>query len=39
MPKVIETVKQFFGREPHRGVNPMKCRVGAAIQGGVLKGE
>jgi molecular chaperone DnaK len=40
MPKVIETVKQFFGREPHRGVNPDEVvAVGAAIQGGVLKGE
>src|ERR687887_367925 len=33
MPKVIETVKQFFGREPHRGVNPDEVvAVGAAIQ-------
>ncbi|MGE0119255.1 MAG: molecular chaperone DnaK [Dongiaceae bacterium] len=40
MPKVIEAVKQFFGREPHRGVNPDEVvAVGAAIQGGVLKGE
>jgi molecular chaperone DnaK len=40
MPKVIERVKQFFGREPHRGVNPDEVvAVGAAIQGGVLKGE
>src|SRR5215813_12820421 len=40
MPKVIETVKEFFGREPHRGVNPDEVvAVGAAIQGGVLKGE
>ncbi|ACJ00228.1 molecular chaperone DnaK [Rhodospirillum centenum] len=40
MPKIIETVKQFFGREPHRGVNPDEVvAVGAAIQGGVLKGE
>ncbi|MFZ5791478.1 MAG: molecular chaperone DnaK [Pseudomonadota bacterium] len=40
MPKVIETVKSFFGREPHRGVNPDEVvAVGAAIQGGVLKGE
>ncbi|MGO4126091.1 molecular chaperone DnaK [Inquilinus sp. YAF38] len=40
MPKVIETVKQFFGKEPHRGVNPDEVvAVGAAIQGGVLKGE
>ncbi len=40
MPKVIETVKQFFGRDPHRGVNPDEVvAVGAAIQGGVLKGD
>ncbi|MEX2295867.1 MAG: Hsp70 family protein, partial [Dongiaceae bacterium] len=40
MPKVIETVKNFFGREPHRGVNPDEVvAIGAAIQGGVLKGE
>lgn len=40
MPKIIEVVKQFFGREPHRGVNPDEVvAVGAAIQGGVLKGE
>jgi molecular chaperone DnaK len=40
MPKVIETVKQFFGREPHKGVNPDEVvAIGAAIQGGVLKGE
>jgi molecular chaperone DnaK len=40
MPKVIEIVKQFFGREPHRGVNPDEVvAVGAAIQAGVLKGE
>jgi len=40
MPKIIETVKQFFGREPHRGVNPDEVvAIGAAIQGGVLKGE
>jgi molecular chaperone DnaK len=40
MPKVIETVKQFFGKEPHRGVNPDEVvAVGAAIQAGVLKGE
>ena len=40
MPKVIETVKQFFGREPHRGVNPDEVvAIGAAIQGGVLKGD
>ncbi len=40
MPKIIETVKEFFGREPHRGVNPDEVvAVGAAIQGGVLKGD
>ena len=40
MPKVQETVKKFFGREPHKGVNPDEVvAVGAAIQGGVLKGE
>jgi molecular chaperone DnaK len=40
MPKVIEAVKQFFGREPHRGVNPDEVvAIGAAIQGGVLKGD
>ena len=40
MPKVIQTVKDFFGKEPHRGVNPDEVvAVGAGIQGGVLKGE
>ncbi len=40
MPKVIETVKEFFGRDPHKGVNPDEVvAVGAAIQGGVLKGD
>lgn len=40
MPKVIETVKQFFGKEPHKGVNPDEVvAMGAAIQAGVLKGE
>ena len=40
MPKVIEIVKSFFGKEPHRGVNPDEVvAIGAAIQGGVLKGE
>ncbi|HEX5140832.1 MAG TPA: molecular chaperone DnaK, partial [Dehalococcoidia bacterium] len=40
MPLVIEKVKQFFGKEPHRGVNPDEVvAVGAAIQAGVLKGE
>ncbi|MBP3616380.1 MAG: Hsp70 family protein, partial [Alphaproteobacteria bacterium] len=40
MPKVQEVVKEFFGREPHKGVNPDEVvAVGAAIQGGVLKGD
>ena len=40
MPRVIETVKNFFGREPHRGVNPDEVvAIGAAIQAGVLKGD
>ncbi|HAD82319.1 TPA: molecular chaperone DnaK, partial [Candidatus Edwardsbacteria bacterium] len=40
MPKVQEMVKQFFGREPHRGVNPDEVvAIGAAIQAGVLVGE
>lgn len=40
MPKVQEKVKQIFGQEPHKGVNPDEVvAVGAAIQGGVLKGE
>jgi molecular chaperone DnaK len=40
MPKVYETVKSFFGKEPHRGVNPDEVvAIGAAIQGGVLKGD
>jgi molecular chaperone DnaK len=40
MPLVIEKVKQFFGREPHRGVNPDEVvAIGAAIQAGVLKGD
>ncbi len=40
MPKVAETVKEFFGREPHKGVNPDEVVAdGAAIQGGVLKGD
>ena len=40
MPKVNETVKDFFGREPHKGVNPDEVvAVGAAIQGGVLTGD
>jgi len=40
MPKVQETVKEFFGREPRKDVNPDEAvAVGAAIQGGVLQGE
>lgn len=40
MPKVIETVKALFGKEPHKGVNPDEVvAVGAAIQGGVLSGD
>ncbi len=40
MPKVIETVKSFFGREPERNVNPDEVvAIGAAVQGAVLKGE
>ncbi len=40
MPKVAETVKALFGREPHKGVNPDEVvAMGAAIQAGVLKGE
>ena len=40
MPKVIEAVKQFFGKEPNRSVNPDEVvAIGAAIQAGVLKGE
>ncbi len=40
MPKVIQVVKDFFGKEPHRGVNPDEVvAIGAGIQGGVLKGE
>jgi len=40
MPKVIETVKNFFGKDPHRGVNPDEVvAAGAAIQAGVLKGD
>ena len=40
MPKVIEKVKAFFGREPHKGVNPDEVvALGAAIQGGVLQGD
>lgn len=40
MPKVQEVVKEIFGRDPHKGVNPDEVvAIGAAIQGGVLKGE
>ena len=40
MPKVIETARSLIGKEPHKGVNPDEVvAVGAAIQGGVLKGE
>ena len=40
MPKVQEVVKEFFGRDPHKGVNPDEVvAIGAAIQGGVLKGD
>ena len=40
MPKVIETVKNFFGRDPHKGVNPDEVvALGAAIQAGVLQGD
>jgi molecular chaperone DnaK len=40
MPKISETVKQFFGKEPHRGVNPDEVvAMGAAIQAGVLQGD
>jgi len=40
MPKVFDTVKTFFGREPHKGVNPDEVvAIGAAIQAGVLQGD
>jgi molecular chaperone DnaK len=40
MPKIIDTVKDFFGRDPHRGVNPDEVvAIGAAIQAGVLQGD
>ena len=40
MPKVQEVVKDFFGKEPHKGVNPDEVvAIGAAIQAGVLQGE
>ena len=40
MPKIMEKTQKFFGKEPHRGVNPDEVvAAGAAIQGGVLKGD
>src|SRR4051812_47403004 len=40
VPKVQQLVKDYFGKDPHRGVNPDEVvAIGAAIQGGVLKGE
>ncbi|MCH7948032.1 MAG: molecular chaperone DnaK [candidate division Zixibacteria bacterium] len=40
MPKVIETVKEIFGKEPHKGVNPDEVvAIGAAIQAGILAGD
>lgn len=40
MPKVVEIVKNFFGKDPHQGVNPDEVvAIGASIQGGVLKGD
>ena len=40
VPKIQELVKEYFGKEPHKGVNPDEVvAIGAAIQGGVLKGE
>ena len=40
MPKIIDTVKEIFGKEPHKGVNPDEVVAdGAAIQGGVLQGD
>ncbi|MGF1562810.1 MAG: molecular chaperone DnaK [Geminicoccaceae bacterium] len=40
MPKIVETVKTFFGKEPHKGVNPDEVvAMGAAIQAGVLAGD
>ncbi|SHO63148.1 molecular chaperone DnaK [Pseudoxanthobacter soli DSM 19599] len=40
MPKIQEIVKQFFGKEPHKGVNPDEVvAIGAAIQAGVLQGD
>ncbi|WP_447983397.1 molecular chaperone DnaK [Nitrospira sp. Nam74] len=40
MPKVIQAVRDFFGKDPHKGVNPDEVvAIGAAVQGGVLKGD
>mgnify|MGYP005677997349 CR=1 FL=1 len=40
MPKVQQLVQDFFGKEPHKGVNPDEVvAIGAAIQGGVLQGD
>ncbi len=40
MPKVQEKVKEIFGKDPHKGVNPDEVvAIGAAIQGGVLQGD
>src|SRR3977135_1973414 len=40
MPKVQQLVREFFGKEPHKGVNPDEVvAVGAAVQGGVLTGD
>ena len=40
MPRVVDVVKEFFGREPHKGVNPDEVvALGAAIQAGVLQGD
>ena len=40
MPRVVETVKTVFGREPSKGVNPDEAvAIGASIQGGVLAGN
>ena len=40
MPKVQQLVRELFGKEPHKGVNPDEVvAIGAAVQGGVLAGE
>ncbi len=40
MPLVQQKVKEFFGKEPHKGINPDEVvAIGAAIQGGVLRGD